>query len=203
LRFSEGFSGSFFFKEGFKYLDLSFKGGESKASTHISINMLEKVFSTYLKVLGGGLGLFFSLIPYSVFKVKSFQNTFLEKSLPNQDLGGFFIALKTLREGRIIFCKDKSKYFSSSTFNVEGYWRKKSLFFKKNDLFLSYLFKFSDLLFLEIFTKPFSKLLRLNNTLRVNTFIKQTNWKFYNLNKYTNIRVYNFFNFYFLGLKFF
>jgi hypothetical protein len=90
-----------------------------------------------------------------------------------------------------------------SLIGVTNYWQKKTIFFAKMEFFNSIIFKISDKIYINILSKTFSKLLRGLNMVRVNTFIKQTKWDYYNVSKYNSLQIKGFFNFYLIGLKFF
>jgi hypothetical protein len=83
-----------------------------------------------------------------------------------------------------------------------SYSNRKFLFFKKTSLFNGYIFKLSDLFYLNVFSKFFTNLFKLFISFRVDSFIKQVNWNFYKKGSYS-MDIKSSANFYFIGLKFF
>jgi len=201
FRYTEGFS-AFQSTQNFNYLGNTASNKLSPNRT-LSINIVERVLSIFFKTVGGLWGSILSTIPYSVFKVKSSNSQNSNNVVVLDSQQNFFLNLSKFSGGKNFYLSQGSSYSISTYQDVSSYWNKKFLFFKKNKLFNSFLFKASDFIYLNVYSNAFSKSLRVVNNFRVSNLIQQTNWNFYKSNKYSNFQVKNFFNFYFVGLRFF
>jgi len=201
----------FRYTEGFTTLDFNSPNSVlsstlKKPTDEPSVNFggsIQTVLYIFLKIIGDFFSTLFSAIPYGVFRVKSDNVSLNNTPINLQSSQNFFNVLAKVGGVRDFTISSNNITSTISHKNVNLYWYKKFLFFKKTKLFSSYLFKFSDFLYLRVFSKTFSKSLRVMNNFRVNNLVKQTSWQFYNSDKYTNFKVHGFFNFYLVGLRFF
>ena len=192
--------------EGFKWINSYRSNFLEYNRSPLSLNfvqLLEIVLYVNLKLIVGFWVEIFSILPYTVFKVKSggvFSGTLCDSAsvTPNT----IYLSLKQINRSLVVMTKVNGYSWLFGFMDFQNYSFKKTIFFKKSTLFSGYLFKISDYVYLRIYSNFFTKIYKNSKYLRYETFISQTKWSFYRKEGYTSYNVKNFFNFYLIGLKF-
>lgn len=172
----------------------------------------------------------FFIIPAIVFKIKTNSYTY---EGPNSLYGGrwiqqfFFGELRgrallkfsyfyNINQVKNIIFKNKGVFndiaaikikpfvWNSTILDVKRYSLKKKVLHAYNMLYNNYVFTFSDLIVLYMITKSYSALIKLFFNTKVNYFIKQVNWFFYNTILRKNsvkVKINNYLNYCFIGLR--
>lgn len=151
------------------------KGVNKTSSPKNLIQTIETIIPISFKIILQFLFSSISIIPLTIFNVKldskytkNGGNVVLTKRCD-------YNFLKDLRGKPQINLELNKFSWKIKTNGAISYATRKLLFFKKTSLFSGYIFKLSDLLYLNILGKFFNNFFKLVNSFRVESFIKQVN----------------------------
>jgi hypothetical protein len=118
-----------------------------------------------------------SIVPYTVFRVKLENQKNSPEILSNESLGYQTIYNSIISGSRVGLgsYNNIDLVWANKSYDILDYSSRKNVFLKKSQLFESFIFKLTDLTYLNIFSKTYNNSNKYMQSFKVSRFISQVN----------------------------
>jgi hypothetical protein len=187
-----------------QYNDLSYSNDSPLKSDSQEALTLGVSYEVFLKCSGEIITSFLSVIPYTVFCVKVDNGRAQPAMLTSKSLlyRNLYESVLKSKSDKVTLSDASGFLWLNSGANFTSYSIRKDLLFAKSQLWDGFLFKITDLLYLTIYSKIYSKSYKFLNNFRVSKYVSQASWNFYKTTQLSNISFKSSHNSLFVGLKF-